>query len=166
MRAPDGFTAYQRVRSKLFRTRLLRFGEMCSYKVGAHEPLPSSGDGRRWHVGAFIGIDRRTGQYMTHDGGEVKYARTILRMPEANKFDRTELAKIAVTPWDLHVPREDAVVLKDKKEVVDDNLQDKAAMSRQVYIKPSDIQEFGLTRLLSIFVRLIGRVTLFPSTHD
>ena len=71
----------------------------------AHEPLPSSGDGRRWHVGAFIGIARRTGQYMIHDGGEVTYARTILRMPEANKFDRTELARTAVIPWDLHAPR-------------------------------------------------------------
>ena len=98
MKGPDGLAAYQRVRSKPFRTRLLGFGEMCSYKVRAHEPLPSSGDGRRWHVGAFIGVDRRTGQYVIHNGGEVKYARTILRMPEANKFDRTELAKIAVTP--------------------------------------------------------------------
>ena len=67
-------------------------------------------------------------------------------MPGANKFDRAELAKIAVTPWDLHVPREDEVVFKDKKEVVDDNLQDKVAVSRQAYIKPSDIEEFGLTR--------------------
>ena len=72
MKGPDGLTAYQSVRSKPFRTRLLRFGEMCSYKVRAHEPLPSLGDGRRWHVGAFISIDRRTGQYMIHDGGEVK----------------------------------------------------------------------------------------------
>ena len=97
--------AYQRVKSKPLRTRLLRFG-MCSYKVRAHEQFLLSGDGRRWRVGAFIGVDRRTGQYIIHDGGEVKYARTILRMPEANKFDRAELAKIAVIPWDLHVPRE------------------------------------------------------------
>ena len=48
-------------------------------------------------MGAFCGVDRRTGQYMIHDGGEFKYARTILRMPEANKFAWTELAKIAVT---------------------------------------------------------------------
>ena len=83
---------------------------------------------------------------MIHDGGEVKYARTILIMPEANKFDRAELAKIALTPWDLHVPRHDEVVFKEKKEVVDDGLQDKVAVSRQVYIKLSDIDEFGLTR--------------------
>ena len=86
MRGPDRLTAYQRVRPKPFRTRLLGCGEMCSYKVRARELLPSSGDGRRWHVGAFIGVDRRTGQYMIHDGGEIKYARTIQRMPEANAF--------------------------------------------------------------------------------
>ena len=44
---------------------------------------------------------------MIPDGGEVRYTRTILGMPEANKLDRAELAKIAVTPRDLHVPRDD-----------------------------------------------------------
>ena len=53
MRGPGRLTAYQRARPKPFGTRLLRFGEMCSYKVRAHEPLPS-GDGRRWHVVAFM----------------------------------------------------------------------------------------------------------------
>ena len=65
---------------------------------------------------------------MIHDGGEVKHARTILIMPEANKFDRAVLVKIAVTPWDLHVPHDDEVVFKEKKEVVDDGLQDKAVL--------------------------------------
>ena len=60
-------------------------------------------------------------KYMIHNGGEAKYARTLLRVPEANKFDRTELVKIVVTPWDLHVPREAGVIFKDKKEVADDN---------------------------------------------
>ena len=136
--------AYQRVRSEPFRTRLLRFGQICSYKVRAHEPLPSSGVGGRWHVGAFIGVDRRTAQYMIHSGGEVKYVRTILRMSEANKFDRAELAKIAVTPWDLHVSREHEVESTDETEVVDNTLQHNVAVFRQVYIKPIDIEEFGL----------------------
>ena len=64
---PDGITAYNRVRSKPFKTRLLRFGETCSYKIRAQEPSSSSGDGRRWHEGIFRGVDDSTGQYMIHN---------------------------------------------------------------------------------------------------
>ena len=53
---PDGITAYNRVRSKPFKTRLLRFGETCSYKIRAQEPLSWSGDGRRWHEGSTRGL--------------------------------------------------------------------------------------------------------------
>ena len=142
----DGNTPYHRVRSKPFVTKLLRFGEICRFKNRAHEPLSATGDGRRWHTGVFIGVDRRTGQYMIHGGDEVKYARTVLRMPEANKFDKDELGKIASTPWDLHKPRDLEVVFKEKKEATGEVLQDKVAISRQVYIKPADLERFGLTK--------------------
>ena len=39
-----------------------------------------------------------------------------MRMPEPDKFNKEELAKIAFTPWDMHVPREMEVVFKDKSE--------------------------------------------------
>ena len=64
----DGMSAYQWVRGKPFRTRLLTFGEQCRYKVRSHEPLSPSGDGKRFHLGTYVGIDRRTGQYMIHYG--------------------------------------------------------------------------------------------------
>ena len=85
---PDGITAYNRVRSKPFKTRLLRFGETCSYKIRAQEPLSSSGDGRQWHEGIFIGVDER----------RVIYARPILRKPNPLKLNKDDLAKVAVTP--------------------------------------------------------------------
>ena len=75
VKGPDGITAYHRLRSKPFESRLLRFGEACSYKNTAQEPLSPSGDGRRWHEGTLIGIHERTGQYMIHDDGQVKYTR-------------------------------------------------------------------------------------------
>ena len=76
----DGRTAYQRVRGKEFRTRLLAFGEACRFNSRRHEPLKGAIDGRRLHAGIFIGVDRRTGQYILHNGSEVKLARTIMRM--------------------------------------------------------------------------------------
>ena len=69
-----------------------------------------------------------------------------MTMPEPDKFNKEELAKIAVTPWDLHVPREAEVIFKDKSEGVHDVAKDKVVMSRQVYIKASDIDQFGMTR--------------------
>ena len=58
----------------------------------------------------------KAGQYMVHDSGNKRFARSIMRMPEPDKFNKEELAKIAVTPWDLHVPREPEGILKDKSE--------------------------------------------------
>ena len=53
---------------------------------------------------------------MVHDSGSIKFATTIMRMPEPDKFNKEELAKIAVTPWGLHVPCEPEVVLKGKSK--------------------------------------------------
>ena len=83
----DGLTAYQRVRAREFRTRLMSFGEMCHFKNRSTEPLGGIADGRRFHTGVFIGIDRRTGQYMLYSDGDVKLARTVTRVPEIDKWN-------------------------------------------------------------------------------
>ena len=57
IQGPDGLTAFQRVRSKPFRTRLLRFAVAGCDKARAQELLPSSGDGRRWQVGISVGVN-------------------------------------------------------------------------------------------------------------
>ena len=142
----DGKTAYERVRGKEFRTRLPGFGELVRYKLRAQEPIPSSGDGRRFHVGPFVGIDRRTGQYMIHGGDGIKMARTIMRLPEANKFDKEELSKISATPFDLHRARDLEVVFKDKAAQGEEVFKERVALARQPYIMKKDLEEFGLTR--------------------
>ena len=80
----DGRTAYQRLRGRDFKTRLLGFGELCRFKNRSHE---QAGDGNIWHSGIFVGIDQRTGQYMLFADSGVKLARTITRVPEMEKFD-------------------------------------------------------------------------------
>ena len=100
----------------------------------SHEPIASIADGRRFHVGIFVGIDARTGQSMIHGGDQIMLARTVLRLPEANKWDRVELAKIAATPWDLHRPREQEVVLKEPRVEQAADLEGKIALARQPYI--------------------------------
>ena len=96
----------------------------------SQEPIPSVGDDRKCHEGTFVGVDQRAGQYMIHGSGVIKVARTIMRMPEPDKFNKEELAKIAVTPWDMHVPREMEVVFKDKSEGAQEVAKDEVTLSR------------------------------------
>ena len=55
------------MRSSPFHTRLMAFGEACTFKNRSHEPVPFD-DGKKWHPGVFLGIDRRTGQCILYDG--------------------------------------------------------------------------------------------------
>ena len=113
----DGRTAYQRVRSREFRTRLLTFGEVCRFKNRSQEPVTRAQDGQRWPAGVFVGVDQRTGQYMIFSDGEVRLARTVVRVPEVEKFDKEALTNVQATPWDLHQPREAEIIFKEKADV-------------------------------------------------
>ena len=117
VKGQDGKTAYHRVRGKPFCTRFMTFGEQCRYKMRSPESFSASGDGRRFHVGTQVGVDRRTRQYMIHSGDGILYVRTVLRLPEPNKWNKDELAKIRATPGSLHVPKDTEVAFKHEKEV-------------------------------------------------
>ena len=98
-------------------------------------------------MGTYVGIDRRTGQYMLHTGEGMVYARTVFRLPEANKWDKDELAKIKATPWSLHTPKDPEVVFKEKKDVEQqEETKSKITIARQPHLKASDFVEYGLTR--------------------
>ena len=84
VKGQDGRTVYHRIRGKPFRTRLLTIGEQCRCKMRSQEPFSASGDGRRFHVGTYVCVDRRTGQYMILVGDGIQYARTVMRLPEPN----------------------------------------------------------------------------------
>ena len=101
-------------------------------------------DGRRFHAGVFVGIDRRTGQYTLHDGNEVKMARTILRMPGAEKWNREALVVVGCTPYDPHQPREPEAIFREKTGEKGEALEQLISMARQVYIKPKDIERYWL----------------------
>ena len=83
---------------------------------------------------------------MLHDGNSIKLARTVLRMPRAEKWNKEAMSKIGCTPYDLHQPREPEVTFREKKEEAHEEPMRKVVMARQVYIKPADIEKYGLTR--------------------
>ena len=113
-RGHDGQTAYQRVRHREFTTRLLGFGETCSFRIRAHEPIANSMGARRFNKGVFVGIDRRTGQNVLHADDGIKLSRTLMRMPDDQKFDKSALSSVAATPWNIFEARTPEVIFKEK----------------------------------------------------
>ena len=93
----------------------MAFGEACRFKTRSDEPIGCIADGRRFHAGIFLGVDRRTGQYMLHESNSTNLTRTVLRMPEAEKSHKVAMSKTGCTPYDLHQPREPEVTLREKK---------------------------------------------------
>ena len=69
-----------------------------------------------------------------------------MRMPTADKWNKESRSAIASTPYSLHVPKEPEVVFREVAEARDPLLNPKVALSRQVYIKPSDVEKYGPTR--------------------
>ena len=94
----------------------------------------------------FVGVDRRTVQYMIPDGETTRLARTVMRMPKLEKWSKDALSAIASTPYSLHVPKEPEVIFREVAEAQDPLLNPKVARARQVYIKPSDIEKYARTR--------------------
>ena len=111
-----------------------------------NEPLSNAAGGRRFHTGVFVGIDRRTAQYMLYSDEGVKLARTVMRFPDANKLDKDVLSGVRASPWDLHQAKESEVVFKPKEAQAEQDFQTKVSLSRQVYLRASDFEEHGMTR--------------------
>ena len=86
----DGRTAYQRARSRDFKTRLLTVGEVCRFKNRSHEPASS---GQVWHEGVFVGIDQRTGQYMIFSENSVRSRGLLSGSPRSRSSARRHWLK-------------------------------------------------------------------------
>ena len=146
VRGEDGQTPYQRVRGKTFTTRLVCFGECVRYKLRSHEPLANSPDGKRTHLGIFLGVDRKTGQYILFGDHGVKLARTIFRVPNNCKWDRDKLQSVNITPYNMYTPPAPEIVFREDAKARPEELADNTVVARDVYLKPADFAKFGLSR--------------------
>ena len=145
LKGHDGLTPYQRIRGKPFHSRLAALGEIVRFKTRKNEPLPD--DGEKWHDGVFLGIDRRTGQYIVNADDGIKHARTIIRIPDSEKWKTSACEKVRVTPYKLHEPRPHEIVFKDPARLPGIPPPDQPVV-RRVYLKPSDFANplIGYTR--------------------
>ena len=138
IRGTDGLTAYQRTKGRTTAgPRLIGFGEMCHFKKRAHEPLTDAND-RKWNKGAWIGVDTKTSQYMVWDGDKVAFCRTIARLTDSQKWNSEELAKMRVTPWQMHEAKAPDVVFQERKPDEQAMRPDAPVVPRRMYLKPED----------------------------
>ena len=119
----DGQTPHARARGAANRSELYGFGEYCKYKCRSHEGsatgttagahLPGRTD--RWGLGVWLGFEKRTGQYVIFDSEtkKIAHARTLMHVPDEDKWKRAEIDGIAVVPWDLHVRSEPETRFQD-----------------------------------------------------
>ena len=64
----------------------------------------------------------------------IKLARTVVRVPELEKWDKSALAGVRSTPHDLHAPQETELIFIEKDEI-DTQIPDiKLGNARQVYL--------------------------------
>ena len=98
-------------------------------------------------VGCWLGIDYKTGQYVYCANDTIKYTRTLLRMPDAQKWSAENLATIRQTPFDIHATAEPEVIFRDREAEAEAAVRPEEPVSRRrMYIKQSDIDAFGYTR--------------------
>ena len=88
----DGQTAFQRIRGRDFRTKLLSFGEMCSFKHRAQEPVGQV-DNRRFQQGVFIGIDRERGSICYTPVAKFEWLELLSVCPRRRSGTRTSFQR-------------------------------------------------------------------------
>ena len=140
----DGKTGQQRARGSSSSTPLLAFGEVCRYKMRAQE----QGIGHtawRWGTGVWLGIERRSGQYMVYDKAQrgVKHARTIKPMPNPQQWQLDKLQEVDSTPWAMTDAQPPEIIPGEPRQAVP--TAERAAQARRLYIKQSDIDNHGYT---------------------
>ena len=144
IRGVDGLTAYQRARGKPFVYKLVGFGERCNFKFNSKAPV---GESDRWNLGIYIGRDKLNGQHILFNpsSSEVCRARTIMRLPNAQKWCKDSVAKVSVTPFSMHVDRGPDVVFQDKKVDAESLPREEVRLSRRVYMSKKDFEDYGFT---------------------
>ena len=140
----DGKTAYSRVRGVEHSLRFPFFGECVRFKSRAQEKGGVAGEGMTWSSGVWLGVHRRTNQYVLYDDEHgIRHARTIMRYPDAQKFSAEAAQKVSVGPQQIHVPEQRDAIFK---EPADRPLQEgevKERQARRFYVRQKDLDAYG-----------------------
>ena len=109
----DGLTAWERARGRPFGMKLCGFCENVLWKQPPEGPQhDAEGNiGPRLKPGASVGYHRDSNSYRVMDqSGSVIKTRAPQSMPQEERWDPEQLAKITVTPWSHRAKPEDKVI--------------------------------------------------------
>ena len=114
----DGVTAFERVGRKSFAKMLIPFGEL----VLVHLPRMSPERQRQGVLepraieGIILGYGRQSHSYIVYVDGEIKYVRSVARMPLSKRWKADKLQEVSVIVQDQHFRRgAKAVPLTDRE---------------------------------------------------
>ena len=96
--ASDGKTSHERVKGKRSEVMGLEFCEKLLWKY--HPCKRVAKFDARWGYGLFLGVTSRSGELIVVGGKskEMKYVRTVKRIPEEQRWDPSNLEWITVVP--------------------------------------------------------------------
>ena len=145
VRGQDSRTAQQLARSSGASTRLIPFGQVCRFEARSKEKGIGP-DMTRWSSGVYLGIERRTGQYMIYDQktGSVYHARTIAQVPGPSKWSIDTIKEMLSTTWKSHSPITHEAIEHQPVERV--TTTDKTTTIRRLYIRQDDLDAHGYTQ--------------------
>ena len=97
--ASDGKTPYERVKGKRAEVLGLEFGEKILWKHHPGKRMEKLN--ARWGYGLFLGVRPASGELIVVDGDskELKYVRTVKRVPEEQRWDPNNMEWITMVPW-------------------------------------------------------------------
>ena len=109
----DGNTAYERLKGKSFKKKLVPFGECVHY-----QPLgnPSGHKTRlnklepQWRDGVFLGIRNLTGEYLIGSSQGIVRCYSVQRKPSSERYESSQLLGISGLPWQPN-PRSESLVI-------------------------------------------------------
>ena len=95
----DGRTPHYRLHGKEFNGKVIEFGEVV-YAKPLKKPTRKRSLKSRAALGVWLGMDGRTGEHRValKDGGPVIRVRTIIRVPDSEKWSAEHIAKVVATP--------------------------------------------------------------------
>ena len=97
--AADGKTPYERVKGKRVEVLGLEFGEKVLWKHHPGKKMEKMN--ARWGYGLFLGVKTKSGELIVVDGEtkEIKYVRTVKRVPEEQRWGAGNLEWVTGVPW-------------------------------------------------------------------
>jgi hypothetical protein len=97
--ASDGKTPYERVKGKRAEVMGLEFAEKVLWKHHPGKKMEKVNS--RWGYGIFIGVRTRSNELIVIDfeSKDIKYVRTVRRIPEGQRWDSKNLELVSVVPW-------------------------------------------------------------------